>query len=166
MNVSFSYDRKQVLQALRYHFMTRPEIRILVVLINVFTIGAAVLLYLKKIQPFAFLLFSTLWMTLMLVLWRILPNSIYKRSQTFRDSFLMSLDENEIILQTEKGSQIWPWQKFTKFVETPYFFHLYFDNRSFFLIPKDAFDNIPDQQATRELIRKKVRAAAIMRRNG
>ena len=158
MNISFSYDRKQVIQALRYHFFSRPEIRILVILINVFTIGAAVLLYFKKIQPFSFLLFSTLWMALMLVIWRILPNSIYKKSQTFRDDFLMSLDDQEITLTTERGQQSWPWQRFSKFIETPYFFHLYFDNRSFFLVPKDAFETITDQQAARDLLKEKIKA--------
>jgi hypothetical protein len=156
MTISFSYDRKQVIQALRYHFFTRVEIRILVILINVFTIAAAVLLYLKKIQPFSFLLFSTLWMALMLVIWRILPNSIYKRSHTFRDEFMMSINENDVTLTTERGVQHWPWQRFSKFIETPYFFHLYFDNRSFFLVPKDAFANITDQQETRELLRRKI----------
>ncbi|MBC6493195.1 YcxB family protein [Flavihumibacter stibioxidans] len=159
MNISFSYDRKQVIQALRYHFFSRPEIRLLVILINVFTIAAAVLLYFKRIQPFSFLLFSTLWMALMLVIWRILPNSIYKKSQTFRDEFLMSIDEQEITLTTDRGRQSWPWQRFSKFIETPYFFHLYFDNRSFFLVPKDAFENITDQQAARDMMKEKIRAA-------
>lgn len=154
MHISFTYDRKQVLQALRYHFFTRPEIRLLVILINVFTIAAAVLLYFKKITPFSFLLFSTLWMALMLVVWRILPNSIYKNSATFQDDFGMSINEQQVILNTSKGTQSWPWERFSKFLETPYFFHLYFDNRSFFLIPKDAFENITDQQEARDLFKK------------
>jgi len=154
MHISFTYDRKQVLQALRYHFFTRPEIRILVILINVFTIAAAVLLYFKKITPFSFLLFSTLWMALMLVVWRILPNSIYKNSATFQDDFGMSINEQQVILNTSKGTQSWQWERFSKFLETPYFFHLYFDNRSFFLVPKDAFENITDQQEARDLFKK------------
>lgn len=156
MHISFTYDRKQVLQALRYHFFTRPEIRLLVILINVFTIAAAVLLYFKKITPFSFLLFSTLWMALMLVVWRILPNSIYKNSATFQDDFGMSINEQQVILNTSKGTQSWPWERFSKFLETPYFFHLYFDNRSFFLVPKDAFENITDQQEARDLFKKMI----------
>lgn len=156
MHISFTYDRKQVLQALRYHFFTRPEIRLLVILINVFTIAAAVLLYFKKITPFSFLLFSTLWMALMLVVWRILPNSIYKKSATFQDDFGMSINEQQVILNTSKGTQSWPWERFSKFLETPYFFHLYFDNRSFFLVPKDAFENMADQQEARDLFKKMI----------
>lgn len=154
MHISFTYDRKQVLQALRYHFFSRPEIRLLVILINVFTIAAAVLLYFKKITPFSFLIFSTLWMALMLVVWRILPNSIYKNSATFQDDFGMSINEEQVILNTSKGTQSWPWERFSKYLETPYFFHLYFDNRSFFLVPKDAFENITDQQEARNLFKK------------
>ncbi len=159
MNISFGYERKQVIQALRYHFFTRPEIRLLVILINVFTIAAAVLLYFKKITPISFLLFSTLWMALMLVVWRILPNSIYKQSATFQDNFDMSINEEAIVLNTHKGNQSWPWQRFSKFLETPYFFHLYFDNRSFFLVPKDAFETIEDQQQARELFKRRIKAS-------
>jgi hypothetical protein len=117
---------------------------------------AAVLLYFKKITPFSFLLFSTLWMALMLVVWQILPNSIYKQSATFRDTFDMSINDQQVILDTSKGTQSWAWQRFSKFLETPYFFHLYFDNRSFFLVPKDAFENIADQQEARDLFKKMI----------
>src|SRR5215210_7285860 len=79
MTIHFGYDRKQVIQALRYHFLTRPEIRILLILINVFAIASAVLFALKEIQPISFLLFSFLWFLLMLVIWRVLPRSIYKK---------------------------------------------------------------------------------------
>ncbi|MBZ5858516.1 YcxB family protein [Flavihumibacter profundi] len=161
MNISFSYDRKQVIQALRYHFFSLPEIRLLVILINLFTIVAAVLLYFKKISPFAFLLFSTLWMALMLAIWRILPNSIYKKAATFQDDFVMSINPDEIVLNTTRGTQLWPWQRFSKFLETPYFFHLYFDKRSFFLIPKDAFDNIAALQEARELFKKMIPLAGL-----
>ena len=157
MQISFTYDRKQVIQALRYHFFTRPEIRILVILVNVFTIAAAVLLYFKKVHPLSFVFFSTIWMILMLVIWRLLPNSVYKKSKTFQDDFLMAFQEEQVTLDTDRGRQTWPWERFSKFVETPYFFHLYFDNRSFFLVPKDAFSTITDQQVIRELIRRKVK---------
>lgn len=156
MQISFTYDRKQVIQALRYHFFTRPEIRVLVIVVNVLTIAAAVLLYFKKVTPISFVLFSTIWLILMLVIWQLLPNSIYKRSQTFKDSFLMEFDEQSVLLETARGQQVWDWDRFSKFVETPYFFHLYFDNRSFFLVPKDAFPTITVQQEVRALIKEKL----------
>lgn len=156
MTVQFGYDKKQVIQALRYHFLMRPEIKILLILINVFAITSAVLYYFKKIQTFSFMIFSLLWLVLMLVIWRILPGSIYRRSVTFRDHFIMHFEEDAVVLETERGSKGWEWQKFSHFIESPYFFHLYFDARSFFLVPKDAFKDITDLQETRQLLRNKI----------
>ncbi len=156
MTISFSYNKKQVIQALRYHFLTRPEIRILLILINVFAIGTAVLLYFNIIQPLSFLIFSILWLILMLVVWRILPTSIYKKSRTFQDHFMMDITDNYILLRTERGNKEWKWDEFTKFVESPFFFHLYFDSRSFFLIPTDAFESIEDRQEARQIIKSKI----------
>lgn len=156
MTVQFGYDKKQVIQALRYHFLMRPEIKILLVLINVFAITSAILFALKKIQPISFLIFSFLWFLLMLVIWRILPGSIYRRSLTFQDHFIMHFEEENVVLETAKGSKGWAWTKFSYFVESPYFFHLYIDARSFFLVPKDSFESITDLQDARELLRKKI----------
>ncbi len=97
-----------------------------------------------------------LWFVLMLVIWRILPGSIYRRSATFRDHFSMSFEENQVVLQTERGSKGWPWKSFSHFVESPYFFHLYFDSRSFFLVPKDSFQDITEIQLARQLLRSKI----------
>jgi hypothetical protein len=86
-----------------------------------------------------------------------LPLSIYKRSATFRDTFILSLDPGGILLETERGSQAWPWERFSSFKETAYFFHLYFDARSFFMIPKDAFPDLTELQAARKLLKEKIR---------
>lgn len=156
MTVHFGYDKKQVIQALRYHFLMRPEIKILLILINVFAITSAVLFAINKIQALSFLIFSFLWFLLMLVIWRILPGSIYRKSVTFQDEFTMHFEDENVILETAKGSKGWPWKRFSYFVESPYFFHLYFDARSFFLVPKDSFKNITELQAARDLLRKKI----------
>lgn len=160
MTVHFSYDKKQVIQALRYHFLMRPEIKILLVLINVFAITSAILFAMKKIQALPFLIFSLLWFMLMLIIWRILPGSIYRKSATFQDSFSMHFDKESVVIETTKGANGWEWKQFSHFVESPYFFHLYFDARSFFLVPKDAFKNITDLQETRQLLREKIRKKA------
>ena len=156
MTVQFGYDKKQVIQALRYHFLMRQEIKVLLVLVNVFAITSAVLFAMKKIQAISFLIFSFLWFCLMLVIWRILPGSIYRRSLTFQDEFIMHFEDENVVLETAKGSKGWPWKKFSYFVESPYFFHLYFDARSFFLVPKDSFKTITDLQSARELLRDKI----------
>lgn len=157
MTIYFGYEKRQVLQALRYHFITRPEIKVLLILVNVFTIISAVLVYLHKIQPLSFLIFSILWFMLLISVWKILPSTIYKKSKTFLDHFSMDLEDKEVVLQTERGAQAWQWQDFSSFVESPYFFHLYFNSRSFFLVPKDAFKSLPDLQDARALLKSKIK---------
>jgi hypothetical protein len=157
MIIHFGYDKKQVIQALRYHFFTRPEIKVLFIFVNVFAIFSAVLFFLKKIQPISFLIFSTLWFLLVLVLWRLLPSGIYKRAHTFRDNFSMSINDDEVVLMTERGQKAWNWKDFSSFMESPHFFHLYFDSRSFFLVPKDAFDNITELQKAREILKANIK---------
>ena len=157
MTIQFGYDKKQVIQALRYHFLAQQEIKILVIVVNVFAILSAVLFAFKKIQGISFLIFSFLWFTLMAVIWRILPASIYKREATFRDHFTIRFEEEGVELGAQNVSKAWPWTAFSKFLETPHFFHLYFDARSFFLVPKDAFNDVEQLQGVRQLIREKIK---------
>ena len=59
MRISFSYDKKKVLQALRYHFIWQPEIReLFLILVIVFDIVSAILYMTGKIRPEPFLLGS------------------------------------------------------------------------------------------------------------
>lgn len=157
MQVEFSYNKPQVIQALRYHFITRKEIRILMILVNAFAILSAALFYLKKILPLAFLLSSVLWMALMASFWFFLPYSIYRKSNTFRDHFKASFDDNHFSLSTEKGGKSWAWREFSSFLETPNFFHLYFDSRSFFLVPKSSFADSDALHETRVLLKDRIK---------
>jgi hypothetical protein len=135
----FYYNKAKVIQALRYHFITRKEIRLMMILVNIFAITSAALLFFKKISPLAFLMGSVLWFTLMLAFWFILTYSIYRKAQTFKDHFAVTLGDQHLFLENERGSKSWPWTAFSSIAESPHFFHLYFDTRSFFLIPKEAF---------------------------
>lgn len=137
MQFSFSYNKKKVIRGLRYHFISRPEIRILVILVNVFAIISALLFYFKKISPEPFLLSSVLWILLMVTFWFILPQSIYRRANTFKESFTIFFFENYVRLENARGHVEWNWSRFTTFLESPDFFHLYFSSKSFFLVPKD-----------------------------
>src|SRR5450432_3865906 len=116
MVIYFEYDKKQVMSALRHHFISRPEIKFLLVVVNLFTILSAVLFYLHKIQPISFLLFSCLWFILLLTFWTLLPLSVYKRSQTFQDQFSMNFNDHEVVLQTARGSHAWDWKEFSSFL--------------------------------------------------
>jgi hypothetical protein len=156
MELQVSYNKQQVLQALRYHFISKPEIKIMVILVNVFALLAAGLFAFKLITPLPFLMSSVLWMSMMLAFWIWLPALIYRKSRTFKDSFVVFLEENHMFIDTEKGRKTWAWREFSSFLETPGFFHLYFDNRSFFLLPKDAFTNSDDVQWARHIMKEKV----------
>ena len=150
----FSYNKSRVIQALRYHFMTRKEIRLMMILVNVFAITSAGFFIFKKISPLAFLMGSVLWFSLMIAFWFVLPYTIYKRAATFKDHFTVNLEEKHLFLENERGSKSWPWTSFSSFIESPHFFHLYFDTRSFFLIPKEAFKGNSLLEARRLLSNK------------
>ena len=157
MTIQFGYNKRQVLDGLRGHFFARPEIRTMVIIINVFAILSAILFALKKIQALPFLLFSVLWFILWISVRRLLPLSIYKKSATFRDTFTLTLEERGIVLETKKGNQLWTWEDFSGFKETLYFFHIYFNSRSFFMIPKDSFKDITEIQAARKLLKERIK---------
>ena len=155
MTVHFSYNKKQVLQALRYHFISKREIRLMIILVNVFAIASAALFYFKKILPFAFLVSSFLWIILMITFWFLLPMMVYRKAATFRDHFTMNFEDQGFSLGNERGSRSWDWKALKSYLETPHFFHLYFDSTSFFLVPKVAFSD--DQRSEmRDLLRTKV----------
>lgn len=144
MQYAFEYNKKKVIQALRYHFVQRKEIRVLMILVNVFAIAAAVLFYTRKIRPEPFLLGSLIWLGLMAAFWYLLPNSIYRKSATFKDSFKIHVNEVGMVLENERGEVHWSWKQFSNFFESPHFFHLYFDSKSFFLLPKEGME--PEMQ--------------------
>jgi hypothetical protein len=135
----FTYSRPKVLQALRFHFFSRNEIKVMIVIVNIFAITSAVFYFMGKVDPLAFLLSSTLWFCLMIAFWFVLPMIIYRKAATFEDEFRVSFEEQHMFLENNKGSRSWPWKDFSSFVESTNFFHLYFNSRAFFLIPKSAF---------------------------
>ena len=68
----------------------------------------------------------------------------------------MDFNDNEVLLQTQRGSLTWAWNDFSSFLETPFFFHLYFNSRAFLLVPKDAFTDLESLQETRNLLKRKL----------
>ncbi|GAC1589205.1 MAG: hypothetical protein NVS3B19_09130 [Ginsengibacter sp.] len=151
----FSYDKKQVIQALRYHFITRREIKAMIILVNVFTLVSVALFFFKRISPVAFLISSFLWFSIMIAFWFILPFSIYRSAPTFKDHFTVNLEEGHLFLENEKGSKSWTWKQFRTFMESPYFFYLYLNSRAFFLIPKSAFQK-EELHNVREILKEKI----------
>jgi hypothetical protein len=128
-----------------------------VILINVFAIVSAALFYSKKIRPEPFLLGSILWIVMMVTFWYIMPHSIYKKAATFKDSFTILFTDMQVSLSNDRGTVNWDWQKFSKFFESPHFFHLYFDAKSFFIVPKEGMTE-DMRHELRGLLNKKIGA--------
>ena len=143
----FTYNKGKVIQALRYHFISRREIKIMMILVNVYAIISAILFYAKVISPLAFLLSSALWFILMILFWFLLPRIIYRKAPVFKDRLRTTLAANYFVIENEKGSRSWEWKEFSTWIESPHFFHLYFNPRSFFIIPKDAFEGEDEHEA-------------------
>lgn len=156
MRLSFDYDKKKVIQALRYHFIWQPEIKILLVSIIAFDLVAGILYFMDKIRPQPFILGSFIWFISLIAIWYLLPYSIYKRSATFKEKFVITFNENSILLQNPNGYVEWKWGQFTRFIESPNFFHLYFSPKSFFLVPKDEM-NEEFRYDLRLLLKKRIK---------
>jgi hypothetical protein len=157
MTIDVIYNKNQVLQALRYLFLSKREIRVMIILVNVFALFYEILFYFKKILPLALLTGSFLWFSMMISFWFVLPWLVYKRAATFKDHLIMRFEEESFSVGTAKGSRSWPWKVLSSFLETPNFFHLYFNSKSFFLVPKDSFSNKDAVYEFRQLLKEKIK---------
>ncbi len=141
MKIRVTYDKAKTLQALRYHFLSRMEVRILLIAVNVFAIIAAGLYAFKMVRPGPFMVSSVLWFLLMLTFWFWMPRIIYSKSRTFKDTIDMTLRGDDILLETAGGYITWPYERFKYYMETPEFFHLYMNDKMFWLLPKDSVED-------------------------
>ncbi|MFZ1329039.1 MAG: YcxB family protein, partial [Chitinophagaceae bacterium] len=157
MTIYFGYEKPQVIQALRYHFISRREIRVMLILVNVFAIASIALYAFGKVTAMAFLTGSFLWIVLMVSFWFILPGIVYRKAATFKHEFSMTFEDDNFTLSHEKGSKSWPWTALKNYVESPHFFHLYFDSRSFFLVPKNGCKDTDEVYALRQLIKENLK---------
>ena len=145
------------MQALRYHFISRPEIKTMLIVVNVFALISITLYALQKITPVAFLVASGLWITLMISFWFVMPAMVYKRAETFQHNFTMHFEADAFTLAHERGSRTWRWESLKNFIESPHFFHLYFDSRSFFLVPKSGCKDRDEVFELRQLLKAKIK---------
>ena len=155
MQFNINYDKNKTIQGLRYHFFAKKEIKALLIIVNVFAIIAAILFYSGKIRPEPFVLFSFIWIIMMISIWFVLPYTIYKKSTTFKESFSLFVNESGLRLDNNHGYVNWAWNNFTNQFESPNFFHLYFDEKSFFLVPKDNMDE-ETMSNLREVLKSKI----------
>ena len=76
----------------------------------------------------------------MLSFWLILPMKIYRGTHTFRERLNIDFRPTEMVIKHSGGQKVWSYSSFQSIKETPDFFYLYVDARSFFLIPQEAFE--------------------------
>lgn len=79
---------------------------------------------------------------------------VYRKSKTFQDRFEVSIEANHFFINTDSGRKGWAWREFSTYYETPGFFHLYFDRKTFFLIPKNVFENDESVDEARKIIKE------------
>lgn len=159
MILNVSYEKGSVIQALRYHFISRPELRIMLIAVNVFAVFSIVLYAFGKIPALPFLISSLLWFVLMISFWFLLPGLIYRQTSMFKHAFEMQFNNEGFSLHHANGSKSWQWNQLKNYVESPHFFHLYFDARSFFLIPKNSCKGDADLLELRKLIQSNLSKA-------
>ena len=155
MRFSFNYTKQKVLQALRYHFIAQKEIRIMFIVIIAFDIIAGVLYFVGKIRPEPFLTGAFIWFIFILSFWFFMPLAVYKKSATFKEKFIIAFQPGYVALENEQGRVEWEWNRFIRYFESPNFFHLYFSQKAFFLVPKDDL-NKDDQHQLREILNSRI----------
>ena len=154
MQIPIKYSKPKVIQALRYHFVTRPDIRILAIITVLFSLLSAIFLAMHKIKPQLFLLASLLWLGYFVVIFYIMPLMIYNKSKSvFKNEFLVYFSPNYLSIENEKGRTEWEWNRFSNFFESANFYHLYFNKRAFFLIPKENIEIEQRKEITKLLVK-------------
>ena len=156
MELLIKYEKGKVLQALRYHFISRREIKLMIILVNVFALITAILFGYKLITPLPFLMSSVLWLSMMVAFWIWLPLTIYKRNKTFQDEFKVRIESHHFFIETEGMQKSWAWREIESYYETPGFLHLYFNSKTFFLIPKSSFASEALLDDARKVLREEI----------
>lgn len=142
MLITFKYDKQQVIEGLRFHFMKRPEIRIFKTFLFVVVIFSFIGYFTHYISFNTLLWFFLLAVVLLLFLWYLLPYSVYVKARTFKEPVIkLRWDEDRLYIGTERGESRVNWERFEKVVETKDFFYLYQTNKAFFLVPQEGFDS-------------------------
>jgi hypothetical protein len=156
MHFTFSYNKKKVMQALRYHFIAQKEIRILFMVIIIFDLVSGGFYFAGKIRPEPFLLGAFIWFFFLISFWFLMPGIVYRRSITFKQQFTIYFQAGYVALENNKGRVDWEWNRFANYFESPNFFHLYFSAKSFFLVPKDTL-NAEEKLQLRSLISSRLK---------
>ncbi|SHM61068.1 YcxB-like protein [Chitinophaga sp. CF418] len=139
--LEFSYNKEEVLNALRYHFMQRGEIKVFrntLFILLAFTMAGYAF---KIVTTGALIGIAAMVLLIIAVFWFLLPVSIYNKAATFKDNIHLKYSEEGITISTRNSEhqRLLSWSTFTKVVEAKNFFFLYRGKKNFFLVPTSAF---------------------------
>ena len=160
MHVEFSYNKEDVLNALRYHFMQRGEIKVyrntLIILLLVTLTG----FFLNLVTPNALIGIIAMVALVVWAFWYLLPVSTYNKAATFKDEIRLRYSDEGLLISTRISNhqRQLSWNNFTQVVETPKFFFLYRDKKSFLLIPTSAFESEAARNKFSDLVKEKITA--------
>ncbi|RAJ04016.1 YcxB-like protein [Chitinophaga skermanii] len=147
MPIEFTYNKQDVINALRFHFWHRGEIRVLRITFLVLAILTIAGYMTEYVNLNALVMIMTMVVVLYGGIYFLLPISTYNKAATFKDSIHLRWNENGILITTNKSERVQEWKRFKHVIETKTFFYLYRDAKSFFLIPTNAFESEADRQA-------------------
>lgn len=141
MHLEFSYKKNEVLNALRYHFLHRGEVRVFQITLLIFVLFTITGYLLHVVNRNALAGVTGMTMLIVWAFWYVLPVSTYNKAATFQDSIRLRVNEDGLTISTsDGGDRSVGWQRFSQVVETSKFIYLYRDKKSFFLIPLSALD--------------------------
>ena len=156
MTLHFHYDKQAVIDALRFHFMNRPEMKFFKVVLILMILSAFAGYFFGMLVLSALIWIFLLFVVLVLFFWYILPYSVYRKARTFREKDIrLDWDTRSLTIVTDSGQRTLPWDRFSNVLETSKFFYLYQSNKSFFLIPAAAFADREDRVAFSELLQNR-----------
>jgi len=142
MHLEFSYNKGDVLHALRYHFMQRGEIKVFRNTLIILLLATLTGYFFSVVTTSALTGIVIMILVLGWVFWYLLPISIYNKAATFKDSIQLKYSDEGLLISTRASEhqRAISWSNFSQVVETKKFFFLYRDKKTFFLIPISAFE--------------------------
>jgi len=158
MHVEFSYNKEDVLNALRYHFMQRGEIKVYRTTLAILLLITLTGFFFHLVTFSALIGIFAMVAIIVWAFWYLLPLSTYNKAATFKDEIKLLYSEEGLLISTrssEHQRQLY-WNSFTRLVETRKFFFLYRDKKSFLLIPTSAFENDAARKGFSSLARGKI----------
>ncbi|WP_298736475.1 YcxB family protein [uncultured Chitinophaga sp.] len=158
MHVEFSYNKEDVLNALRYHFLRRGEIKVFRNTLCILLLATLAGFFFRVVTLNALVGIAAMTALIAWAFWYVLPLSTYNKAATFKDEIRLRYTEDGLLISTRASDhqRQLSWNNFSRLVETRKFFFLYRDKKSFLLIPTSAFENEDARNNFSKLVKGKI----------